>query len=67
MSYPSGRWDEVLVCESEDVIINLLELNLHFRDIFLRARRVLLFSCFLCCVQFVSILSAISAADWASF
>ena len=39
---PSGRWDEVLVHENEDAITNLLEISLHFRDVFPRVRRLLL-------------------------
>ena len=39
---PSGRWDEVLVHESEDAITILLEFSFHFRDVFSRIRRVLL-------------------------
>ena len=35
---PSGRWDEVLVHESKDVITDLLEFSFHFRDVFLRVR-----------------------------
>ena len=33
---PSGRWDEVLGHESEDVVTNLLEFSFHFRDVFPR-------------------------------
>ena len=39
---PPGRWDEVLVHESEDVITKLLEFSFHLRDVFLRVRRLLL-------------------------
>ena len=39
---PSGRWDEVLVHESEGVITDLLEFSFHFRDVFLRVRCLLL-------------------------
>ena len=57
---PSGRWDEVLVHESEDAIIDLLEFSFNVRDVFLRVRRVLLvvllpLLCALC--SFVSNLS----------
>ena len=34
--------NEVLVHESEDVITNILEFSFHFRDVFLRVRRLLL-------------------------
>ena len=64
---PSGRWDEVLVHESEDVITNLLEASFHFRDVFLPVRRVMLvvLLSLLCAMSFS--LSATSAADGASF
>ena len=56
---PSGRWDEVLVHESEDVITDLLEFSFHFRDVFLRIRLlpivVLLF--FVVCNLFLSVSS----------
>ena len=39
---PSGRWDEVLVHESEEVVTHLLEFSFRFRDVFLRVRRLLL-------------------------
>ena len=64
---PSGRWDEVLVHESEDAIIDLLEFSFHFRDVFLRVRRVLLVVLLSLLCAICSSLSAISAADWASF
>ena len=55
---PSGRWDEVLVRESEDVITDLLEFSFHFCDVLPRVRRLLLLLCAIC-----SSLSATSAAD----
>ena len=39
---PSGRWDEVLVHESEDAITDLLEFSFHFRDVLPGVRRLLL-------------------------
>ena len=51
---PSGRWDEVLVHESEDAFTDLLEFSFNFRDVFLRVRRLLLVVLLsLCFVQFV--------------
>ena len=64
---PSGRRDEVLVHESEDAIIDLLEFSFHFRDVYLRVRRVLLVVLLSLLCAICSSLSAISAADWASF
>ena len=60
---PSGRWDEVLVHESEDVITNLLEFCFHFRDVFLRVRRLLLVVLLSLLCASCSSLSAILAAD----
>ena len=60
---PSGRWDEVLVHESEDVTTNLLEFSFHFRDVFLRVRRLLLDDLLSLLCAICSSLSAISAAD----
>ena len=59
---PSGRWDEVLVHESED-ITNLLEFSFHFRDVFLRVRLLLLIVLLSLLCAVCSSLSAISAAD----
>ena len=64
---PSGRWDEVLVQESEDAITDLLEFSFHFRDVFLRVRRLLLVVLLSSFCEVCASLSAISAADWASF
>ena len=63
----SGRWDGVPVHESEDVITNLLEFSFHFRDVFLRVRRVLLVVLLSSLCASWSSLLAISDADWASF
>ena len=60
---PSGRWDEVLVHESKDVITDLLEFSFHFRDVFLRVRLlpIVVLLSLLCAT--CSSLSAVSAAD----
>ena len=60
---PSGRWDEVLVHESEDAIRDLLEFSLHSRDVFPRVRRLLLFALLSLLCAICSSLSATSAAD----
>ena len=59
---PTGRWDEVLVHESEDAITDLLEFGFHFRDVFLRVRRLLLFVLLSLLSAIYSSLSATSAA-----
>ena len=59
---PSGRWDEVLVHESKDVITDLLDFS-HFRDVFLRVRSVLLLVHLSLLSAISSSLSATSAAD----
>ena len=64
---PSGRWDEVLVYESEDAFTDLLEFSFHFRDVFLRVRRLLLVVLLSLLCAICSSLSAISAAGSASF
>ena len=58
---PSGRWDEVLVHESEDVITYLVKFSFHFRDVFLRVRRLLLVVLLSGLCVICSSLSAISA------
>ena len=58
---PSGRWDEVLVHESEDAIIDLLEFSFHFSDVFLRVRRELLVVLLSLLCAICSFLSAVSA------
>ena len=59
----AGRSDEVLVHESEDAFTDLLEFSFHFRDVFLRVRRLLpvVLLSLLCAI--CSSLSATSAAD----
>ena len=64
---PSGRWDEVLVHESEDAITYLLEFSFHFRDVFHRVRRLVLVALLSLLCAICSSLSATSAADRASF
>ena len=64
---PSGRWDEVLVHESEDAITHLLEFSFHFRDVFLRVRRLLLVVLLSLLCAICSSLSVTSTADWVSF
>ena len=55
---PSGRWDEVLAHESEDAVTDLLEISFRFRDVFLRARRVLrVVLLFVVCNLFLSVSS----------
>ena len=60
---PSGRWDEVLVHEGGDAIIDLLKFSFQFRDVFLRVRRVLLVVLLSLLYAIGSSLSATSAAD----
>ena len=60
---PSGRWDEVLVHESEDAITNLVEFSFHFRDVLSRARRLLLVALLSLLCAICSSLSATSAVD----
>ena len=60
---PSGRWDEVLVHESEDAVTDLLEISFRFRDVFLRARRVLRVVLLSLLFAICSSLSATSTAD----
>ena len=60
---PSGRWDEVLVHESEDAITDLLEFSFHFRDVFPRVRCLLLVVLLSLLCAIYSSLSATSAAD----
>ena len=63
---PSGRWDEVLVHESKDALMDILESSFHFRDVFLQKRRVLLVVLLSLLSAICSCLAAISAAEWAS-
>ena len=60
---PSGRWDPVLVHESEDAFADLLEFSFHFRDVFLHVRRLLLVVLLSLLCAICSSLSATSAAD----
>ena len=60
---PSRRWEEVLVYESEVVSTDLLEFSFHFRDVFLRVRRLLLVVLLSLLCAICSSLSVTSAAD----
>ena len=60
---PSGRWEEVLIHESEDAITDPLEFSFHFRDLFVRVRRLLLVALLSLACAICFSLSATSAAD----